>query len=262
MIWIEFIEPSTEAWTDWRARVRKATERLAAAIYQGQEPQISGDLYKGQKAVLEQVFSGKCVYCESPIKANQPGDVEHYRPKGALTNEDGSPVIDPQGNPHPGYWWLAYDWENLLLACKLCNSRGSEYGKGSIFPLENEATRAFGPMEVEGAPLLMHPCKKDPDQHFQFHETGFVAGVSPEGKACERILGLNREWLVTERQRTFQAAHDKFYRFMGTLDAPSAEPIKKQIHEWKKGCAPYSAMARFALRLARQFYRAKIEETE
>jgi uncharacterized protein (TIGR02646 family) len=260
MIRIEFLEPCGNAdWDGWRGR---ATRTTGKNIEKGTAPKIRDDLYKEQKAILVQVFSGKCVYCESAITANQPGDVEHFRPKGTVTHEDGTPVVDAAGAPHEGYWWLAYDWENLLLACKLCNSRSSEYGKGTIFPLENEATRAFRPTDVEGAPLLIHPCKKDPNQHFHFHETGFVAGLTPEGEACVRILGLNREWLQVERQRTCQTVSDKFYRYMGTLDLASAEPLKKQISDWTKGCAPYSAVARFALALVRRLYRKMIDDTE
>ena len=39
-------------------------------------------------------------------------DVEHFRPKAE---------VKEAGENHQGYWWLAYSWENLLIACKTCN---------------------------------------------------------------------------------------------------------------------------------------------
>ena len=55
------------------------------------------------KVELEKIFHGKCAYCESAFSSTQPVDVEHYRPKGPVEGVVG----------HPGYWWLAADWENL-----------------------------------------------------------------------------------------------------------------------------------------------------
>lgn len=70
---------------------------------------------------------GKCCYCERPLHRNREADIEHFRPKGEVR----------QGHEHaierPGYFWLAYDWSNLYLACKPCNQ---EY-KGILFPLAN-----------------------------------------------------------------------------------------------------------------------------
>ena len=57
--------------------------------------------------------TGKCAYCESFYAGTQPVDVEHYRPKGKVDGMAG----------HPGYWWLAGRWENLLPSCIDCNRK-------------------------------------------------------------------------------------------------------------------------------------------
>lgn len=61
---------------------------------------------------------GKCAYCEAPISAVAFGDVEHYRPKSS-------------------YWWLAYCYDNYLVACQLCNQKF----KRNAFPVQNRKMR-------------------------------------------------------------------------------------------------------------------------
>ncbi|WP_314961798.1 hypothetical protein [Bradyrhizobium cosmicum] len=65
---------------------------------------------EGVKKRLEELFHGKCAYCESLYASQAPVDVEHYRPKGRVKDE----------HAHPGYWWLASEWTNLLPASITC----------------------------------------------------------------------------------------------------------------------------------------------
>ena len=60
------------------------------------------------------------------------GDVEHYRPKAGYRQD----AEDPLGRP--GYYWLAYEWSNLLFCCQICNQRF----KRNLFPLVDPARRA------------------------------------------------------------------------------------------------------------------------
>jgi hypothetical protein len=54
-----------------------------------------------------------------------------FRPKGGWVQNDGDALTQP------GYYWLAYEWSNLLISCQLCNQ---EFKKNR-FPLLNP-TRA------------------------------------------------------------------------------------------------------------------------
>ena len=91
-----------------------------------------------KNSALEHIFNNKCAYCETDLgAARQPGDADHYRPKG-LVNYKTKPepewkkykrarAANYSRHPanelnHPGYFWLAYNWKNLLPACKDCNS--------------------------------------------------------------------------------------------------------------------------------------------
>lgn len=60
------------------------------------------------KKTLMEETGGKCVYCESKIGHNTPGDIEHKVPSSKV--ED-----------------LHFNWENLTTACTECNRRKNDY---------------------------------------------------------------------------------------------------------------------------------------
>lgn len=60
------------------------------------------------KTTLVRETHNKCVYCESKIGHNTPGDVEHILPSSV--RED-----------------LRFTWDNLTIACTECNRRKSDY---------------------------------------------------------------------------------------------------------------------------------------
>jgi len=147
------------------------------------------------KQALRVVCHDKCAYCESLVGVTSHGDIEHYRPK--------TTVADSKG--HPGYWWLASDWNNLLLVCQFCNrqSRGdldNKIGKGSRFPLENENFRAFAPGEENHeAPLILNPFIDDPLDHLIYDSDGTLHGTTERGRVTITILALNRKHIISQR---------------------------------------------------------------
>jgi Transposase, Mutator family len=60
------------------------------------------------------------------------GDVEHFRPKGGVRQDEKDKLLPVD------YFWLAYEWSNLFLACQICNQRF----KKNLFPLEDKNKRA------------------------------------------------------------------------------------------------------------------------
>jgi uncharacterized protein (TIGR02646 family) len=82
------------------------------------------------REALRRAQHGKCAFCEAKITHVMYGDVEHYRPKGGFMR--GGSL------QRPGYYWLAYAWDNLVLACQLCNQRH----KRNAFPLAGGSRRA------------------------------------------------------------------------------------------------------------------------
>jgi uncharacterized protein (TIGR02646 family) len=166
------------------------------------------------KAALRALFHGKCAYCESFYDATAPVDVEHFRPKGKVAGNDA----------HPGYWWLAADWDNLLPSCIDCNRRRRQRivvpdgapiddlaGKLDQFPVSGD--HVTGPDIDIGTerPLLVDPCRDDPADHLSFRVDADppLALVLPRnpvdapqrGTTSIAIFGLNRLALVQSRTR-------------------------------------------------------------
>lgn len=152
-------------------------------------PEVKKFLYESQH--------GKCCYCERK-KDKEETDVEHFRPKAEVE----------EAQDHPGYWWLAYNWENLLIACKRCNQKY----KRSKFPLKDESKRAY--MEDsdldEEEPIMINPLKEDPelliDYPFptgtDFSEKIMVKAVGKcvrGKKTVDELTGINDEDVMLER---------------------------------------------------------------
>lgn len=169
-------------------------------------------------AALGSLFKDKCAYCESHINHTGPTDIEHYRPKGAVVED----------NTHSGYWWLASDWDNLLPSCIDCNRERYQLiadesdgdpaqahtrrlsGKQNYFPLANEK-RAKGPADDYALedPLLIDPTRRDPGVHITWRLRGDLplavasrnnGDIDEYGDASIRIYGLNRIKLAEARR--------------------------------------------------------------
>lgn len=167
--------------------------------------------YNVAKPALVSAQGAKCCYCEQQVEGKYD-DVEHFRPKAGAVRGPGFPTT--------GYWWLAWTWTNLLLACKSCNS---EF-KRTLFPLAPGSAVLTGQQQPPGGevPLLLDPASEDPIDHIQFHpaERGrwrpSARGGSPRGDVTIRTLGLDRGSLldfykrrVNERVRPeFKAVRD------------------------------------------------------
>jgi uncharacterized protein (TIGR02646 family) len=199
------------------------------------EPEIHGDLYRSIKEQLMVAQGDKCCFCETKISAGSHGDVEHYRPKKAVT-----------GAQHGGYWWLAYEPSNLLLSCQVCN----QSFKGNKFPLKDEAKRAMTPDDVlaDEEPLLINPMTSDPERHIGWRAE-LPYGLTSEGAATIQIVGLDRDKIITHaetgetletglcsaRWRVYERLR-AMYRMMGEVSKLSREErIACEIEEsWQE----------------------------
>lgn len=168
------------------------------------------------KAALMKLFHEKCAYCESQFGHITPGDVEHFRPKNQIQKIDGTIM-------KPGYYWLASDWNNLLMSCEFCNrkrkqevegeARKISMGKQDHFALRAGATHAKPYVSIEDEEehrLLIDPCVDHPEEYLEFDESGNIkprvdknGGVSDRGEYTIRILGLQRLKLVRRRKKFF-----------------------------------------------------------
>lgn len=163
----------------------------------GEEADFTFRLYKSPdvRQALERLFHGKCAYCETRYAHQAPVDIEHYRPKGAVEGD----------KDHPGYWWLAASWENLVPSCIDCNRRRTQMlavpdkgtfaeltpnpysatpapasaGKKDAFPIAG--TRALSHTDNLAAerPYLIDPAGDQPDDHLDYYLDHAQDGVAP-----------------------------------------------------------------------------------
>ena len=196
------------------------------------------------KAALLRAQHGKCAFCESKLTHVSYGDVEHFRPKGAIRQAEGGEKL------LPGYYWLAYEWSNLFLSCQICNQRF----KKELFPLADPSRRARShndSTQAEG-PLLIDPAKDAPETMISFrNEQAYAVGDSPRGSATIECLGLNRAPLLEQRLgrlRSLRSLHGivavaRRYPADRQL-AGCAADAERQLVASRKEEAEYAGMAR------------------
>lgn len=145
------------------------------------------------KAALKIMQHDKCCFCEAKLSHISYGDVEHYRPKGGYKQTPADAL------QQPGYYWLPYTWENLLLSCTLCNQ---QYKK-NLFPVQNPANRASSHTHdiTQEEPLLINPTLVNPQDYIGFREeVPYAINGNVHGKTTIAVLGLDREALNENRR--------------------------------------------------------------
>ena len=265
MIHIDFNEPETEEWKNWRTKCEEEQQKHNEAVEAGIASEVKAKVYKAQKVAvymdINGPFWGKCAYCEQKIYGDQHGDIEHFRPKGAVWDEHGKAILiqidgQEQEQEHPGYYWLAYDWKNLLPSCILCNSPSSQHsggrpiGKRNYFPVRGYRANRPGEEALE-EPLLLHPVFDDPDQHLEIDSLGIFHSKTDCGESCINIFGLNERDLPNERKKKYDDVKLKVCALanFGTynINSPETESLLNKLVEISKGVEEFTLAARKAI---------------
>ena len=194
---------NTQAPAILRQHSQAETQRLINAANGGNISLLITDLYKHPdvKMQLKNDQNGKCAYCERYYNGDY-GAVEHYRPKGEVQQREGAQV------EKPGYYWLAYEWENLLFSCSECNTSW----KRSLFPLMDPSERNIANRDISREQsLLINPSIEDPADFIGFRREYAVPRIvngqpSQKGQITIDVLGLNKR--ADLKQRRFEAYHE------------------------------------------------------
>jgi hypothetical protein len=111
-----FDDEPIELWENASQKGKGASAIEQAILSKGKKHKFDNKIYgsKTAKEKLKEIFNKKCAFCETNTHAGAHKDVEHYRYKSL-------------------YYWLGYEWTNLLLACQICNRDF----KKTQFPLVN-----------------------------------------------------------------------------------------------------------------------------
>ncbi|WAC12959.1 MULTISPECIES: hypothetical protein [Dyadobacter] len=137
------------------------------------------------KTILRTCQNGKCAFCEQNVSAVSHGDIEHFRPKGGFRQNKREHL------KYPGYYWLAYNWDNMLFACAICNQRYKE----NLFPLLDSTKRARNHHDdlKNEKPYFINPATENPKFLIQFRQE-FAVGIDKKNRGARTIeaIGLNR----------------------------------------------------------------------
>ncbi len=241
-----------------RPDMQAARDRIQAMVAAGRTPNTRAfpDCWKDYKHVFAAAQGqGKCAYCETRIRSAEYGKIDHYRPKAAVVVYAARGRRDDvAGQPparrilrrqQPGYWWLAYDWDNWLYACERCNT-----WKSDQFRVRGRRRACAPGVESSEAATLLNPFDTDPAPHLRFDERGRIHGATRAGRDTIDICGLDRDTLVYERARVAQALRQLVadYQLAVALSRALAERMVAQMLTYCRDDAPYAGMCRYLLR--------------
>ena len=165
---------------------RKCKDIVQSNLYQGLDE-------SGEKLVVKALltlYHNKCAYCERYIGQTSI-EIEHYRPQWF-------------------YYWLCYEWTNLLPSCHYCNTfrfgkgkRFSVKAKKKLMPSNTADYKANSQYLLDEKPDLLHPEIDEPEMFFKFDANGKILGHDREGRgeATIKICNLRSFELNKNRQQ-------------------------------------------------------------
>lgn len=218
--------------------------------------------YKSQFAAAQH---DKCAFCEVEVLRTGRGDVEHYRPKGAVhelpinradlgtkTAHEATPDGRRNGPcvSTDGYWWLAYQWDNWLFACTVCN----QDWKRNFLPTDSPRIPITEHCEQHEMPLLLHPYEgPNPVEHLEYTSDGMIyaRNQSRWGQATIDTCGLDlRPELLQARAKIAR----KVYALLGRLeDALTVKQRDEYMDQLMEYCDPKAEHAGMVLSILDQY---------
>lgn len=236
--------------------------------------------------MLERLFFGKCAYCETRF-VRSSGHAEHFRPKGSVLIERKPrrravcelplPPESPCGSiAHPGYFWLAYHWQNLVPACEYCNSNE---GKVDLYPVAGKHSllvqlteeqrgqlqgicwesrrwpgwfyRSSEDLDAVEQPLIINPLNPrpgyEPGRHLRFGAVGMIAAVDESriGGHTIATCNLDAPKLREERQRAQELIRNRYFHPIEHVEdeAEALRQAEESIRSFREHREPYSTAA-------------------
>lgn len=171
---------------------QKRQELIDAAKYIKEDKYSYNYKKEDIKALLKEIYKGKCAYCEQSI---EDFDVEHFRPKSV-------------------YYWLTYSWDNLLYICGKCNSFKSNkfdiQGVRTNFNAEDltEIHQLHERYSEEEQPFMIHPEKEDVENELIFDKNGNLHSENVRVQYAIDTCKLNRPSLQEKRYEIIKNLRD------------------------------------------------------
>ncbi|MEM8937949.1 MAG: retron system putative HNH endonuclease [Bacteroidota bacterium] len=138
------------------------------------------------KEALANIYENKCAFCEQKVEQYH---VEHYRPKKI-------------------YYWIAFSWDNLLLACSTCNqNKGVHFDiLGDKVEYENSeenirninvSSAVYDSIEI---PKMVNPEIIDPKGLIDFEKNGRITSQDERFSYTIQTCKIDRKFLNDERR--------------------------------------------------------------
>lgn len=196
----------TKRKTLWTARYLKARQDGLPTGHPWRHPQV--------RAALEEETAQRCAYCDSDLKPVAYGHIEHILPR--------------RSRPE-----LVVAWENLTLACEICNNKKSSYYSFEL--------------------PLVNPYADEVDNHILFiGDSAWPAPGSDKGRKTIRLLELFRIDLKRARGKRidyFASLVDSWSRLEGDAKSEVESIVREELEsgEYKKTVESYLLLAGFPL---------------
>ncbi|MDC5006486.1 TIGR02646 family protein [Acinetobacter baumannii] len=139
---------------------------------------------------LEDIYNGKCAYCETKVEQYH---IDHYRPKSI-------------------YYWLAYSWDNLIIACQKCNEH-----KNNLFDIDsqrakfrkrinklNDINKISIRYDRYERPKLINLEIFDPYLYLTFSRNGMISSNNANVNYTIELCKINRKWLNDARRKIIE----------------------------------------------------------
>lgn len=179
------------------------------------DKQIYNSRYKYHdiKEVLFDIYNKKCAFCEQRIEVPH---IEHFRPKNT-------------------YYWLAYSWDNLILACPTCNTFKSRkfLVAGTFFQFQFDPATTFqnihrscAVIDVSEKPVLVNPEVEDLSADLIFNEYGEVKSTNARLQHTIEQCMISRDDLCYQRKKILDDFKKDIERVFESCNDPNERKIK------------------------------------
>ncbi|TKC87909.1 HNH endonuclease [Trinickia terrae] len=142
----------------------------------------------------------RCAYCQVTIAGDQGGlrELDHVLPKemsGYCDSRKSVSCVFKNRRHTVGYWDFAYEWRNLVVTCKQCNTN-----KGSFDPLLIRPFWSSTYPANKDEFLWVHPYFHKYSDHVRITRKWLYEARSFEGKALIKVCKLDNSEVLARRK--------------------------------------------------------------
>ena len=192
------------------------------------------------RTVLIAIYKYKCAYCEQKMERY---NVEHYRPKKI-------------------YYWLAFSWDNLIMACPTCNGYKDihfEISEGrprvtfnnseANIRLINNCSAGYDTIEK---PKMVNPEVTNPYGLIRFQISGVIESDDERFKYTIEKCKIDRAYLNDDRRKILDVFKRDMRSAILNVDpiirkAQIDAIITKFVNDSQDDELPFLAFRRFAI---------------